>query len=57
MSANPTAGIVIVEDDPAVRQYFLTIINREAGYDIIGIAPASFVADDDKLKPREAELL
>jgi DNA-binding NarL/FixJ family response regulator len=39
MNANTTARIVIVEDDPAVRQYFLTIINRDAGYDIIGLAP------------------
>jgi len=35
----PSARIVIIEDDPVVRQYFLRIIATEPGYDIIGMAP------------------
>jgi DNA-binding NarL/FixJ family response regulator len=31
--------IAIVEDDPAVRQYFLKIIADRGGYDIVGVAP------------------
>lgn len=37
--ARPFARIVIIEDDPVVRQYFLRIIATEPGYDIIGMAP------------------
>lgn len=37
--ARPSARIVIIEDDPVVRQYFLRIIATEPGYDIIGMAP------------------
>lgn len=37
--ARPSARIVIIEDDPVVRQYFLRIIATEPAYDIIGIAP------------------
>lgn len=37
--ASPSARIVIIEDDPVVRQYFLRIIATEPGYDIIGMAP------------------
>lgn len=37
--ARPSARIVIIEDDPVVRQYFLRIIAMEPGYDIIGMAP------------------
>lgn len=35
----PAARIVIIEDDPVVRQYFLRIIATEPAYDIIGMAP------------------
>ena len=37
--ARPSARIVIIEDDPVVRQYFLRIIATEPAYDIIGMAP------------------
>jgi DNA-binding NarL/FixJ family response regulator len=33
------ARIAIIEDDPAVRQYFMRIIGMDAGYDIVGVAP------------------
>jgi DNA-binding NarL/FixJ family response regulator len=36
---NPPARIAIVEDDPAVRQYFLRIIGMDSSYDIVGVAP------------------
>lgn len=39
LDARPSARIVIIEDDPVVRQYFLRIIATEPGYDIIGMAP------------------
>lgn len=39
LDARPSARIVIIEDDPVVRQYFLRIIAMEPGYDIIGMAP------------------
>jgi DNA-binding NarL/FixJ family response regulator len=36
---NPPSRIAIVEDDPAVRQYFLRIIGMDSSYDIVGVAP------------------
>lgn len=39
LDARPSARIVIIEDDPVVRQYFLRIIATEPAYDIIGMAP------------------
>ncbi len=36
---NPPARIAIMEDDPAVRQYFLRIIGMDSSYDIVGVAP------------------
>jgi DNA-binding NarL/FixJ family response regulator len=38
MTGSKPARIVIVEDDPVVRQYFATIVATEAGYDVVGVA-------------------